>query len=113
MRAVEAMALVAGHVDEELLKRNEYLAAENEILRSKIKGRLRLKDSERIRLAKLGEKLGRKALEGVAAIVKPETGQKFWPGTVAWWPKNTTVRRAGGDRDRAVPERPRRSRPSS
>jgi hypothetical protein len=56
-----------------LLGRNEYLAAENEILRSKIKGRLRLKDSERIRLAKVGEKQGRKALEGVAAIVKPET----------------------------------------
>ena len=51
MRAVEAMALVAGHVDEELLKRNEYLAAENEILRSKIKGRLHLNDGERIRLA--------------------------------------------------------------
>ena len=32
------MALVAGHVDEELLLRNEYLAAENEILRSKIPG---------------------------------------------------------------------------
>jgi putative transposase len=73
MKAVEAMALVAGHVDEELLKRNEYLAAENEILRSKITGRIRLDDTERIRLAKLGHDLGRKALEGVAAIVKPET----------------------------------------
>jgi transposase InsO family protein len=73
MRAIEALALVSGHVEEELLKRNEYLAAENEILRSKIKGRLRLNDTERIRLAKLGHELGRKALEGVAAIVKPET----------------------------------------
>ena len=73
MKAVEALALVAGHVDEELLKRNEYLAAENEILRSKIKGRVRLDDTERVRLAKLGQALGRKALEGVAAIVKPET----------------------------------------
>ena len=26
MKAVEALSLVAGHVDEELLKRNEYLA---------------------------------------------------------------------------------------
>ena len=73
MEAIEALALVAGHVDDELLKRNEYLAAENEILRSKIKGRVRLNDVERIRLAKLGNELGRKALEGVAAIVKPET----------------------------------------
>ena len=31
MEAVEAFALVAGHVDEELLLRNEYLAAGNEI----------------------------------------------------------------------------------
>ncbi len=68
MKAVEALALVGGHVDEELLKRNESLAAENEILRSKIKGKLRLTDTERIRLAKLGHDLGRKALEGVAAI---------------------------------------------
>jgi putative transposase len=73
MEAIEAMALVAGHVDEELLKRNEYLAAENEILRSKIRGRVQLDNPERIRLAKLGHELGRKALEGVAAIVKPET----------------------------------------
>ena len=32
MEAVEALALVAGRVDEELLLRNEYLAIENEIL---------------------------------------------------------------------------------
>ncbi len=54
MKANEALALVAGHVDEALLKRNEYLAAENEILRSKINGRVRLTNEERIRLAKLG-----------------------------------------------------------
>ena len=49
MEAVEALALVAGHVDEELLLRNEYLAAENEILLSKLSGRRpQLTDSERI-----------------------------------------------------------------
>ncbi len=53
MKAVEALAFVGGHVDEELLKRNEYLAAENEILRSKIEGRVRFTDAERIRLATL------------------------------------------------------------
>ena len=41
MEAVEAFALVAGHVDEELLLRNEYLAAENEILLSKLSDRVR------------------------------------------------------------------------
>lgn len=72
MKATEARALVAGHVDDELLKRNECLAAENEILRSKLEGRVRLDDTERIRLAKLGKELGRKAVEDVAAMVKPE-----------------------------------------
>ena len=38
MEAVEVLSLVGGHVDEELLKRNEYLAVENEILRNKIRG---------------------------------------------------------------------------
>lgn len=32
MKAVEALALVGVHVDEEILKKNEYLAAENQIL---------------------------------------------------------------------------------
>ncbi len=36
MEAVEALALVGGHVDEELLVRNEYLAAENRILKSNV-----------------------------------------------------------------------------
>jgi hypothetical protein len=57
MEAVEALALVGGDVDEELLLRNEYLAAENEILRSKLSGRSQLTNSERIRLAKLGKQL--------------------------------------------------------
>ena len=34
MEAVEALALVAGHVEEEVLLRNEYLAAVNEIRRN-------------------------------------------------------------------------------
>ena len=33
MEAVEALALVSGNVEQELLIRNEYLAAENEFLR--------------------------------------------------------------------------------
>ena len=36
MKPVEALTLIAGHVSEEILLRNEYLAAENEILRSKL-----------------------------------------------------------------------------
>jgi hypothetical protein len=80
MEAVEALALVAGHVDEEVVLCNEYLTAENEILRSKLSGRSQLTNSERIRLAKLGKRLGLKPVKDVAAIVKPET-------VLAWYRK--------------------------
>ena len=67
------LALVTGSIDEELRLRNEYLLTENRILRSKIKGQLRLKDEERCQLATIGKQLGRKALAAVATIVKPDT----------------------------------------
>ncbi len=63
------LAFISGSVDEELLKRNEYLVTENRILRGQIKGRLRLTDEERISLAKIGKELGKKALDEVANIV--------------------------------------------
>ena len=80
MKTEEALAMIGGHVDEELLLRNEYLAAENEILRRKIQGRIELSNTERIRLAKIGQKIGIKALRDVAMIVKPET-------ILAWYRK--------------------------
>ena len=67
------LANVTGSIDEELRVRNEYLVTENRILRSKIEGQLRLKDEERRELATIGRKLGRRALEAVATIVKPDT----------------------------------------
>ena len=60
MKTEEALAMIGGHVDEELLLRNEYLAAENEILRRKIQGRIELSNTERIRLAKIGALLHKK-----------------------------------------------------
>jgi hypothetical protein len=41
------LAYVTGVVDQELLECNEYLAAENRILKSQLKGRSRLSDAER------------------------------------------------------------------
>jgi putative transposase len=67
------LANVTGSVDEELRLRNEYLVTENRILRGQIKGRARLTDPERVGLAEIGKHLGRKALEEVAQIVRPET----------------------------------------
>jgi hypothetical protein len=42
------LAYITGTVDQELLLRNEYLVAENRILKSQLKGRLKLSDVERI-----------------------------------------------------------------
>jgi hypothetical protein len=58
MEAVEALALVGGQVDEKLLIRNEYLAAENRILKSKLKKTVQFNDGERIQLAKIGKRTG-------------------------------------------------------
>ena len=73
------LAYISGSVDEELLLQNEYLVTENRILKNQIKGRLRLTDPERINLAEIGRRLGRKALEEVAQIVRP---RPFLVGTV-------------------------------
>jgi hypothetical protein len=48
------LAYVTGMVDQELLARNEYLAAENRILKSQLNGRLRLSDTERATLGEIG-----------------------------------------------------------
>ena len=57
---------IPGTVDHELLLRNEYLAAENRILRGQLKGRLKFSDAERAKLGEIGRRLGRKALGEVA-----------------------------------------------
>jgi putative transposase len=66
-------AYITGSVDQEILLQNEYLVTENRILKSQIKGRLLLTDPERISLAEIGPRLGRKALEELAQIVRSET----------------------------------------
>jgi hypothetical protein len=60
-------------VDQELLLRNEYLAAENRILKAQLKTPLRLTDAERMTFAEIAHRLGRKALEDVANTAKPDT----------------------------------------
>ena len=52
---------------------NEYLAAENRILRGQIKGRLLLSEGEKATLAEIGHRLPRMLLEDVAATAKPDT----------------------------------------
>ena len=83
---VEALALASGRVDEELLLRNEYLAAENEILKSKLNKPLQLNNLERIRLAKIGKRVGLKALREVSCIVDR---RQFWNGLEGWLQRNS------------------------
>jgi hypothetical protein len=65
---VRILAYVTGMVDQELLTRNEYLAAENRILKAQLQGQVRLSDAERATLAEIGHRLGRKALAEVASV---------------------------------------------
>ena len=86
------LTYITGSVDQELLLRNEYLATENRILKHQIKGRLRLTDPERISLAESGKRLGRKALEEVAQIVRPET--------ILRWHRKLIARKFDGSKNR-------------
>src|SRR5215510_4900962 len=93
------LAYISGSVDEELLLRNEYLAAENRILRDQLKGRVQLTDAERQTLAEIGKKLGKKALEEVAQIVKPDT--------ILAWQRKLAADKCDGSSQRKSPGRPR------
>src|SRR3979411_2075491 len=73
MEWARILAYITGTVDQELLLRNEYLVAENRIVRAQLKGRLLLSDAERATLGEIGHRLGRKALEDVANAAKPDT----------------------------------------
>ena len=54
------LAYVTGMADQELLARNEYLVAENRILKAQLKGRLKLSNAERATLGEIGHRLNRK-----------------------------------------------------
>jgi hypothetical protein len=93
------LAYVTGMVDQELLARNEYLAAENRILKAQLKGRLRLSDAERATLGEIGHRLGRRILSEVANVARPDT-------ILAWYRK-LVARKFDGSKARRGPGRPR------
>jgi hypothetical protein len=84
------LAYVTGTVDQELLARNEYLAAENRILKAQLKGRLKLSDAERATLGEIGHRLGRKVLGQVATVARPTPS---WVGTASSSPTNLMARK--------------------
>jgi len=84
------LAYITGTVDQELLLRNEYLVAENRILREQINGRLLLSEPQGKTLAEVGYQLGRKTLADVANAAKPDTILAWYRKWVAEkWPRHT------------------------
>ena len=93
------LAYVTGTVDQELLGRNEYLAAENRILKAQLKGRPDLSDAERGALVEIGHRLGRKVLADIATIARPDT--------ILGWYRKLVARKFDGSKARQYPGRPR------
>jgi hypothetical protein len=93
------LAYLTGLVNQELLFQNEYLAAENRILRAHLPARLYLSDLERSNLAEIGKRLGRKALARVACLAKPDS-------ILAWYRK-LIAQKFDGSKHRRYPGRPR------
>ena len=85
-----------GNPIQELLLRNEYLAAENRILKTQIKGRLILPGADKATLAEIAHRLGRRALEEVAAAAKPDT--------ILGWHGKLVANKLDGSRFRRSPE---------
>jgi putative transposase len=98
MEWARILAYISGTVDQELLLRSEYLAAENRVLRAQLKGRLRLSDAERTRLGEIGYRLAHKALGEVATAALPDT-------ILAWY-RRLVARKFDGSRARRTPGRP-------
>jgi hypothetical protein len=86
-------------VNQELLLCNEYLFGENRISKAQFKAPLRLTDADRITLAEIAHRLGRKALEDVANAAKPDT--------IMGWYLRLVARKFGGSKSRRYPGRPR------
>src|ERR1700687_2406756 len=98
-RWARLLAYVTGSVNQELLLQNEYLAAENRILRAKLPSGLRLSDPVSSTLAEIGKRLGRKALREVARVAQPDT-------ILAWY-RRLVAKKFDGSKRRQYPGRPR------
>ena len=98
------LAFVTGLLNQDLLLRNEYLIAENRILRGHLSMRQRLADPERVTLAEIAKRLGRKALKDVVQAAKPDT--------ILAWCRRLIAQKFDGSRHRGYPGRPRAPRKS-
>jgi putative transposase len=98
MQVARLLAYVSGMVNQQLLLQNEYLIAENRILRSHLPARVPLTDPQRVTLAEIGKRWGRQALPAIASVANPDT-------ILAWYRK-LIARKFDGSTHRAYPGRP-------
>src|SRR5438093_12654995 len=78
------IAMVAGWINRHQQHVITYLKEENRVLTSKLpRGRLRMNDTERRRLAKLAHPLGRKQLKDTASIATPDTLMRWYKRLIA------------------------------
>jgi putative transposase len=92
------LAFVTGLVNQELLLKNEYLLAENRILKTHLPA-FRLSRPERTVLAEIGKRLDRKLLQQVASVANPDT--------ILGWYRKLVAAKFDGSRQRRLPGRPR------
>jgi putative transposase len=88
------LVALVGWLDQRQQEAMVYLIEENRILRAHVRGRLRLSDGERRRLARHGHRLGRRRLRDVATIVTPDTILRWHRQLIAR--KWTYAKRRGG-----------------
>ncbi len=82
------LAFVTGTVDQELLARIEYLAAENRILKAQLKGRMKLSDAERPARSVIDW-----AARFSARWPRSPGRTPSWLGTASSWPANSMARK--------------------
>ena len=99
MHWTRLLAFATGLVNQELLLRNEYLLAENRILRAHLPARLGLTDPERRTLAEIAKRVGRKAMKDIAQLAKPDT--------ILGWYRRLVAAQFDGSAHRTYPGRPR------
>lgn len=97
--SLPVIATVARLLCQELTLQNEYLRAENKVLKSRIKGRIRFTDEERRSLVDAALAMGRKLMQEVVRIVKPET-------ILAWQRRLEKEKWDSSTRERRKPGRP-------
>ena len=88
------LAALVGWLDQRHQDAGAYLIEENRILRGRVRGRIRLTDADRRRLARHGHRLGRRRLGEVATIVTPDTILRWHRQLIAR--KWTYAKRRGG-----------------